>query len=504
MSNLRADDLRDILVTFEQKKFGKKKCLYRRVLKLLSLPLLNAKLVRHKIIDVYKSRELQNAQSSNHQPKPAEQQHRVLSPQTQELFQPVNPCIQFEKLTFFETAKTLLAPIYCESYNYAGYFNALFYLEDSVRQLVHNSWCNKDQEYKIKIILRLVQTEIEEDFADHLPRNLSVTVNDINCKLPELYIPIEITGQTELVRAHSQNTMKITWSNEPCQYMAGVYVVHKITATDLVKTLKKKPLRKSELTKDLIHRNMEQEAGMNIDYIIATINDPLTKRRMELPSRGKDCIHLQCFDALQFLQMNELKQTWACPLCRKKVKFEDMEIDEFFLKILHSIELSEECQSIILSKDGTWAEKKCTEYSNNSSNYKQIEVFTLSDDEDIEPKAKRPKNSPTLSTHVEKTQNLMEENCTNSTENDLVLVSILRNCSTSSTSSDYKPIDTFQTNFDHSTLPLEELPSVLSDYVLPNIPNTEFNDNKPSTSRTNTGYQEKEKSRHVLCVITLD
>lgn len=60
-----------------------------------------------------------------------------------------------------------------------------------------------------------------------------------------------------------------------------------------------------------------------------TIACPLGKCRMTLPCRATTCKHLQCFDANLFLQMNERKPTWICPVCDKPTRFEDLCIDEY-------------------------------------------------------------------------------------------------------------------------------------------------------------------------------
>ena len=43
----------------------------------------------------------------------------------------------------------------------------------------------------------------------------------------------------------------------------------------------------------------------------------LVKMRLSVPCRAETCAHLQCFDAVFYLQMNEKKPTWMCPVCDK-------------------------------------------------------------------------------------------------------------------------------------------------------------------------------------------
>lgn len=49
--------------------------------------------------------------------------------------------------------------------------------------------------------------------------------------------------------------------------------------------------------------------------------------RLAIPCRSLTCSHLQCFDATLYIQMNEKKPTWVCPVCDKKAPYEHLIID---------------------------------------------------------------------------------------------------------------------------------------------------------------------------------
>ena len=54
---------------------------------------------------------------------------------------------------------------------------------------------------------------------------------------------------------------------------------------------------------------------------------PVGKSRMVHPCRATTCTHIQCFDATGYLQMNEKKPVWSCPVCNKKILYNDITID---------------------------------------------------------------------------------------------------------------------------------------------------------------------------------
>ncbi|XP_026819603.1 E3 SUMO-protein ligase PIAS3-like [Rhopalosiphum maidis] len=311
----------------------------------------------------------------------------------------INPTasITFEHdLPFFKTLKTVVAPLYCSPTS--SKLISIYFIEESIKNFIVQSWDNKSNKYKHTIILRLEQLE-RKSLIERLPYNLNVSLNGRQCKLPELNtgdlemedesklpevpeelsstdddsisfpwrqnIPIELTEYLNL-QTGLRDLLGVSWSDEPISYIVGVFVVQKLTWEDLIVELKKKPTRAYEKTLKFIKELNKSEIDIRVGTHSVTIKDPLTMQRMKLPARGVECVHLQCFDAISFLRMNEQKQTWLCPLCKKRVKFENIEIDEYFLKIVQSPTVSEECENVILLEDGTWVETKTNAFSSNS------------------------------------------------------------------------------------------------------------------------------------------
>lgn len=68
---------------------------------------------------------------------------------------------------------------------------------------------------------------------------------------------------------------------------------------------------------------------MNANIMCAhlCVNEQLGKMRLTIPCRALTCSHLQCFDATLYIQMNEKKPTWVCPVCDKKAPYEHLIID---------------------------------------------------------------------------------------------------------------------------------------------------------------------------------
>ena len=58
--------------------------------------------------------------------------------------------------------------------------------------------------------------------------------------------------------------------------------------------------------------------------------------RMRLPVRSSQCDHLQCFDAANYIMMNEKKDKWMCPVCNNIAPFDTLMLDGYFSEILES------------------------------------------------------------------------------------------------------------------------------------------------------------------------
>ena len=71
-----------------------------------------------------------------------------------------------------------------------------------------------------------------------------------------------------------------------------------------------------------------------------------------MPIRAVTCSHIQCFDALLYLQMNEKKPAWICPVCDKPALFSHLIIDGLFAEIISQAPSS--CTEVSLMEDGSW------------------------------------------------------------------------------------------------------------------------------------------------------
>ncbi|PKU30048.1 hypothetical protein llap_19648 [Limosa lapponica baueri] len=87
----------------------------------------------------------------------------------------------------------------------------------------------------------------------------------------------------------------------------------------------------------ILDRSVKEKLRLDPDSEIATTGVrvslicPLVKMRLSVPCRAETCAHLQCFDAVFYLQMNEKKPTWMCPVCDKPAPYDQLIIDGLYV-----------------------------------------------------------------------------------------------------------------------------------------------------------------------------
>lgn len=395
---LQFKELRRVLMNNYQDVCGNEDDLRRRIIDSLSFDVTKSKNLEQTIIQVYKQANIQepqlqspNVQLRNHFPHNQLLSHSKVSTSFLDKIEIEYP----RSLPFYKIKTALIKPFYFKGKIDLTFdvLNVYFVYKYPKKRII-NSYDYNKKEYKIQIILRIEPVALHDKV--YLPRNLKVILNEMECKLPNytlskindkerhwrISLPINLNKYLYF-NSRKQNKLTITCL-DPDTYIAGVFLAKKLTCEELIEKLRKRPFRTIETSKEFIKNFMDNKIDIVVDSVIVTLNDPLTKIRMTLPARGVECIHIQCFDAMHFLKINENMQRWKCPICKGKIRFENIEIDGYFLNIIQSSILSEECEKIILFKDGTWIEKKPNSNSNNDD----------SDDKEDHLKLKRLKYNP--------------------------------------------------------------------------------------------------------------
>uniref|UniRef100_A0A673TTH4 Protein inhibitor of activated STAT 1 n=1 Tax=Suricata suricatta TaxID=37032 RepID=A0A673TTH4_SURSU len=310
--------------------------------------------------------------------------HELELPHLTSALHPVHPDIKLQKLPFYDLLDELIKPTSLASDNSQRFRETCFAFALTPQQVqqisssmdISGTKCD----FTVQVQLRFCLSETSCPQEDHFPPNLCVKVNTKPCSLPG-YLP------------PTKNGVEPKRPSRP------------INITSLV--------RLSTTVPNTIVVSWTAEIGR------------LGKMRLTIPCRALTCSHLQCFDATLYIQMNEKKPTWVCPVCDKKAPYEHLIIDGLFMEIL---KYCTDCDEIQFKEDGSWApmrskkevqevsasyngvdgclsstlEHQVASHHQSSNKNKKVEVIDLtidssSDEEEEEPSAKRtcPSLSPT-------------------------------------------------------------------------------------------------------------
>ncbi|KAJ0174000.1 hypothetical protein K1T71_010146 [Dendrolimus kikuchii] len=289
---------------------------------------------------------------------------------------PVHPDVKFKKLPFYDVLAELMKPSTMMPMQ-AGRMQEGTYIFHLTPQQATEIASGKDivgasnkLDFVIQAQLRFCLLETSCEQEDHFPPSVIVKVNNKMCPLPNPIPtnkptpepkrpprPVNISSLVKLSPTVA-NTIHVTWAADFTRaYVLSVFMVKKLTSAELLQRLKNKGTKNPDYTRSLIKEKLSEDYDSEIatTSLRVSLMCPLGKMRMSCPCRPANCPHLQCFDASLFLQMNERKPTWLCPVCDRPAPYDSLVVDGYFQEVLTSARLSSDCNEIQLHADGNWS-----------------------------------------------------------------------------------------------------------------------------------------------------
>ncbi|CDW55617.1 zf-MIZ domain containing protein [Trichuris trichiura] len=152
------------------------------------------------------------------------------------------------------------------------------------------------------------------------------------------------------------NIVRIHWSSmDKRKFVCSIRFVLERTMDSLLIQLQGRAMFPS---KDILERlfNTDDDSANDDDIKMCSAETsllcPITFTKMNMPCRSVKCRHLDCFDARNLLLSNKEQIEWLCPLCRSRLDFHDLRVDELVTKILKNTEA--EVLKAEVFPDGTW------------------------------------------------------------------------------------------------------------------------------------------------------
>ncbi|XP_036385530.1 E3 SUMO-protein ligase PIAS2-like isoform X2 [Megalops cyprinoides] len=284
---------------------------------------------------------------------------------------PVHPDVQLKSLPFYDVLDVLIKPSSLGASSIQR-FQEKYFIFALTPQQVREVCISRDflpggrRDYMVQIQLRFCLAETSCPQEDNYPNSLCIKVNGKLFPLPG-YAPPPKNGVeqkrpgrplniTSLVRLSSAvpNQISVTWAPEIGKtYSVSVFLVRQLTSSLLLQRLKMKGIRNPDHSRALIKEKLTADPDSEVatTSLRVSLMCPLGKMRLTVPCRAVTCSHLQCFDAALYLQMNEKKPTWICPVCDKKAAYESLIIDGLFMEILNDCS---DVDEIKFQEDGSW------------------------------------------------------------------------------------------------------------------------------------------------------
>uniref|UniRef100_A0A8C1LFK6 Zinc finger, MIZ-type containing 1b n=1 Tax=Cyprinus carpio TaxID=7962 RepID=A0A8C1LFK6_CYPCA len=144
-----------------------------------------------------------------------------------------------------------------------------------------------------------------------------------------------------------RNTIQITVTACCCSHLFVLQLVHRPSVRSVLQGLLRKRLLTAEHCIAKVKRSFSSVAvsvgddGVEQTAIRISLKCPITFRRIQLPARGHDCKHVQCFDLESYLELNCERGTWRCPVCNKAALLEGLEVDQYMWGVLNALQNSE-------------------------------------------------------------------------------------------------------------------------------------------------------------------
>ncbi|KAF8822363.1 MIZ/SP-RING zinc finger domain-containing protein [Cardiosporidium cionae] len=158
------------------------------------------------------------------------------------------------------------------------------------------------------------------------------------------------------------NRVDITWKNydtSPGVFVLFTCLCNPVSLDHLVKKVMENGPSELELARNRVMKIVnnpptdEEVECLEVSRRIK-LTCPVIFTRMELPCRGRNCTHLQCYDLNGFLQitrnMRAYKMRWKCPVCSFYVRPKDLIIDKYVLYLLRKTD--EMVTTIEIQQDG--------------------------------------------------------------------------------------------------------------------------------------------------------
>ncbi|KAK7423106.1 hypothetical protein QQX98_001182 [Neonectria punicea] len=245
--------------------------------------------------------------------------------------------------------------------------------------------------YRLRLCMRPVQ-EMEVNAADwavsacHWPKHIFVDANNHVMELRRKQhfhkdLPLELTD----ILALGQNTIRISLpsvsDNDAVQghkYFAAVEIVETRSHDYLRAMIENMQHTSIDETRQRMTRRLRPSDSDDVivadETLQVSLADPFSSSMFQIPVRGVNCLHLECFDLETWLQTRPSKppqkgggefqrgpepsmvDTWKCPICDLDARPVSLRIDDYFVWVRNELVARDMgiTKAITVNANGQW------------------------------------------------------------------------------------------------------------------------------------------------------
>ncbi|CAB1326628.1 unnamed protein product [Coregonus sp. 'balchen'] len=319
LAHLRVTELRALMAAMGQTKGGLKSNLLVRAVGVIQTQC-NPHLLTV-VRQLYQERYSYQTVPGNSQRTPgSHQEEQTVAPVVEPTHNPTqhinhlthNPRLfQMVPLPFYQTLGTILPPTQLVGSFFSDMQDQEFIIRLTPKQVEQNRNCKELRPGvpSVQVVLRFCFTESLGYEEDQYPPCLCIRVNQKLIPLP--------------------------------RYSVAVYLVKVLSPSDLLSQLKSQSVESLTFCRKRIQEKLrfDPECEVTTTGLQVSIICP--------------CAHLQCFDGMLYLQMNEKRPTWTCPVCHEPVPYSQLIIDGLLTVIL-ALEGFQDNTEVEYLSDGSW------------------------------------------------------------------------------------------------------------------------------------------------------
>ncbi|PFH56864.1 hypothetical protein XA68_15846 [Ophiocordyceps unilateralis] len=243
--------------------------------------------------------------------------------------------------------------------------------------------CLEDQSYRVMIFCSPESAGVQNITFPH-QSEIKVNGGEIKANMrglknkPGSTRPVDITHALRLKPGHV-DTIEFTYALTSKKYYLIANLCKVTSVPELVSTVSNRlRIPKESVVAEL--NKKAQDPDVVATSQVLSLKCPLSYMRLDVPCRSLSCIHIQCFDATSYLQLQEQGPQWTCPICNNSAPFDQLAVDNYVKDILDNT--PKDLESVTIEPNGRWRIKSSHEdYPNalNGSSYDEDELVELSE-----------------------------------------------------------------------------------------------------------------------------